>query len=287
MSTNASNMSGRVCVVTGASAGIGKVTALELARMGADVTLLCRDRGRGEAAMADIQRQTGSQRLSLLLADLSSQSDIRRVAQEIRDRHSALHVLVNNAGAIYLKRELTVDGIERTFATNHLAYFLLTVELLDLLKRSGPARVVSVASDAHRASSGVNFDDIQFARGYRGFRVYGHSKLCNILFTLELARRLQGTSVTANAVHPGFVASSFATNNGALGRIAMKLLSPLALTPERGAQTSIYLASSPEVEGVSGKYFAKCRESQPRRPARDAEAARRLWELSEQMTARR
>jgi len=275
-------MSDKVCVVTGATGGIGKVAAIGLARTGASVVLVCRDRGRGEEVRAAIREQTGKE-ADLLLADLGSQADIRRVAGEILDRHPRIDVLLNNAGVVNLKRQVTVDGLEATFAVNHLAYFLLTNLLLDRLRASAPARIINVSSDAHRLAP-LDLDDLQSERRYRGTRVYGKSKLANILFTRELARRLAGTGVTVNCLHPGVVATRFAQNNGRLALWVTTLLKPFFLTPEQGADTAIHLATSPEVEGVSGEYFVKRKVRRPSAAALDETTASRLWTISAELT---
>ncbi|HKP13134.1 MAG TPA: SDR family oxidoreductase [Blastocatellia bacterium] len=275
------NMSGKVCVVTGANSGIGKVTALELARRGARVVMVCRDRARGEAALTEIKQATGNDQLELMLCDLSSQADIRRFADEFKATHDRLDVLVNNAGVYLRKRETTVAGIETTFAVNHLAYFLLTDLLLDLLKRSAPSRIVNVSSGAH-TSGHINFDDLQGERAYGGVKAYCHSKLANILFTRELARRLAGTNVTANCLHPGAVATGIFR---ALPKPLEAIIKLLTMSPEKGAQTSVYLATSPAVEGVTGKYFVRCKEAQPSAEARDDAVAERLWAESVRLTS--
>ncbi len=277
-------MQGRTCIVTGASSGIGRVTALELARRGATLGLVCRDRGRGDETLAEIAEKTGHRDVKLHLADLSSQAAVRQVASELLATYPKIHLLVNNAGVINLKYSTSPDGIETVFAVNHLAYFLLTNLLLDRLKASAPARIVNVASDAHKFVRGVNWDDLGWKRGYKTMRVYGQSKLANILFTTELARRLEGTGVTVNAVHPGPVATRFGQNNGAVATFLTRVLAPFFRTPEQGAQTSIHVATSPTLEGVTGRYFANCREARPSRAALDAESARRLWEVSTKMT---
>jgi len=264
-------------VVTGASSGIGRATALALGRMGVTLALVCRDRGRGEAVRAEAGEA------ALFLADLSSQAEIRRLAAELRDRFPAIHVLVNNAGVVNLHRTTTVDGIETVFAVNHLGYFLLTHLLLDRLRSSAPARIVNVASDAHRFGK-IDLDDLGHARRYRTMRVYGASKLANILFTYELARRLEGTGVTVNSLHPGAVATRLGQNNGRVATLLTKALKPLFRTPEQGAATAIYLASSPAVEGVSGRYFVDCREARSSRATYDTELARRLWTASAELT---
>jgi len=278
----AQEMDGRVCVVTGANSGIGYETALGLAHLGATVVLVARDRTKGEEAKRRIEQTTGNQSVDLLIADLAVMDSVRGLAQAFTERYDRLHVLVNNAGLVLSRREVTEDGFERTFATNHLSMFLLTVLLLDTLKASAPARVVNVSSDAHR-SGRLDFDDLQSARSYSGFRVYGTTKLENILFTTELARRLEGTGVTANALHPGFVRSNFGRNNRSLMRLVMPVLQRFAITPEQGALTSLYLSTSPDVEGVSGRYFDKSAPREPNAAARDIDAARRLFAVSERL----
>lgn len=276
-------MANRVCLITGATSGIGRATALALAQQGAELVLLCRDRGKGgETAAA--ARAAGAGAVDLLLADLGRQAEVRRAAAEFLASGRPLHVLINNAGVVNLQRTLTPDGIEATFAVNHLAYFLLTTLLLDRLRASAPARIVNVASEAHKLGT-LDFADLQNERRYRVMNVYGQSKLANILFTAELARRLEGSGVTANSLHPGAVATGLGTNNGVWARGFIRLLRPFFRTPDDGAATSIYLATSPAVAGVSGRYFANCREKRPAAPARDPAAARRLWEISEEMTA--
>lgn len=276
-------MQGKSCLVTGATGGIGLVTARELARQGARVVLVGRSRERCLAAVEGIRQQTGNTGVDFIVADLSSLEQIRRAASEFAARHDRLDVLVNNVGAFFWKRQESVDGIEMTFALNHLSYFLLTNLLLDMLRASAPARVVNVSSDAHRGAQ-MNFDDLQNRRRYAGFRVYAQSKLANVLFTYELARRLEGSSVTANALHPGFVATNFAQNNGFLFRLFMPLAQLSAISPEEGARTSIYLASSPEVEGVTGKYFVRQQAVQSSPASYDEQSARRLWDVSLELT---
>jgi NAD(P)-dependent dehydrogenase (short-subunit alcohol dehydrogenase family) len=270
-------------MVTGASSGLGRVTALELARMGASLTLVCRSRSRGENAAAEIARKTGNRAVNLMLADLSIQQSIRELAKHFLDRGEPLHVLVNNAGVFNLERESTADGIEKVFAVNHLSYFMLTLLLLDRLRQSAPARIVNVASAAHRHGT-INFDDLGSERSYRPMRVYGQSKLANILFTYELARRLEGSGVTVNCVHPGAVATGLGANNGMLARMLMPLIGLFMRSPERGAAAQIHLASSPQVEDVSGKYFVDCKPARSSAESYDTGVARRLWEVSAAMT---
>ena len=273
-------MKNKVCLITGANAGIGKVTALALARMGATVVMVCRDRTRGEAALAEIKALSGNTHVELMLADLSSQAQIRALADTFKSRYQRLDVLLNNAGLYAGQRTLTVDGIETTFAVNHLAYFLLTNLLLDVLKQSAPARIVSVSSGAHKRGT-IDFNNLQGEQRYSGVYAYSNAKLANILFTRELARKLQGTSVTANCLHPGVVATLIFRNTP---KVIDWLVQMFAMGPEQGAQTSIYVASSPEVEGVTGKYFYKQREKLPRPAALDDDVARELWRVSEKLT---
>jgi retinol dehydrogenase 12 len=276
-------MEGKVCLVTGATAGIGLVTARGLARNGARVIVVGRSSERCMNACDDIRAASGSSAVESMVADLSSQHHIRRLADEVRSRCERLDVLVNNAGGIFLTRQESADGIEMTFALNHLSYFLLTNLLLPLLKESAPARIVSVASDAHKGVS-IPFDDVEGKKRFGGWRAYQQSKLANILFTYELARRLDGSRVTANALHPGFVRTSIFRDPGAMGWLLKGAAALIALSPEEGAKTSIYLASSPEVEGVSGRYFVKQKPVESSPQSRDTEAAARLWKLSEEMT---
>ena len=283
MQTTHSSMNGKICMVTGATSGIGLVTARELARQGAQVTLVSRSPERCQAAAESIRQETGNPEVDFIAADLSSLVEIRRAAQEFLKRQRRLDVLVNNAGGFFWRRAETADGLERTFALNHLNYFLLTNLLLETLKASAPARIVSVSSDAHRGAR-IDFDNLQNKHKYAGFRAYAQSKLMNVLFTYELRRRLENSGVTANALHPGFVATGFAKNNGFLFRLFMPLAQLNALSPEEGARTSIYLASSPEVEGVSGKYFTKQKAVQSDPASYDEQTARQLWELSLELT---
>ena len=276
-------MRGRTCLITGATSGIGRVAALEIARLGAKLTLVARDRGRAEAAVSEIRAESRNDEIDFLLADLSSQQSIRELARELLARGQPLHVLVNNAGVFALRRSLTVDGIETVFAVNHLGYFLLTGLLLDRLKESAPARIVNVASDAHSWGT-IDFDDLGGERSYRSMRIYGRSKLANILFTYELARRLEGTRVTVNCLHPGAVATRLGSQNGAIARFLIGLLRPFLRTPEAGAETVVHLAASPDVEGVSGKYFIDRHEARSSEESRDPAVAHRLWELSARMT---
>ncbi|MCA9927974.1 MAG: SDR family oxidoreductase [Anaerolineales bacterium] len=274
-------MTGKTVLVTGANSGVGKVTARELAKMGATVVMVARSRERGEQALAQVKAGSGSSDVTLMLCDLSSQQSIRDFAEQFRAAHDRLHVLVNNAGAIFGRRHESVDGYEMTFALNHMGYFLLTNLLLDLLQASAPARIVNVASTAHTVGP-VDFDDLQRQTGYSPMQVYGQSKMMNILFTNELARRLKGTGVTANSLHPGFVRSNFGRRqNGIFGRLLMPLAQLFAISEEAGAKTQVYLASSPEVEGMTGLYFDKCKSVKTHPFAQDEAAQERLWDVSE------
>jgi NAD(P)-dependent dehydrogenase (short-subunit alcohol dehydrogenase family) len=283
MTDSTRSMDGKTCLVTGATSGIGEVAALELARKGARVVLVGRSREKAEATADRIRREADNPSVEYLLADLSSQAEVRRLAEEVKGRYPRLDELINNAGAMFAPRRESVDGIEMTWALNHLAYFLLTDLLLDTLKAGAPSRIVNVASDAHRMVRGIDFDDVEGKKGYKPFRNYGQSKLANILFTRELARRLEGTGVTANCLHPGFVATNFTSGEGWIFWVFQQMARFFAITPEEGAKTTVYLASSPEVEGTSGEYFVKCRKAKPTPAALDDAAARRLWELSERM----
>src|SRR5438874_9765519 len=283
MPTVNSSMQGKICMVTGANCGIGKATALELAQMGATVVMVCRDRARGEEARSEITTKSKNNAVDLLQADLSSQQSIRQLVEHFKQRYTHLHVLINNAGAAFTGRRETVDRLEMTFAVNYLAPFLLTHLLLDVLKASAPARIVNVSSDA-QASGSIQLDDLQAEKLYRPMRTYPQAKLAVVLFTYELARRLQGSGVTANCLHPGFVATHFGQRvAGPAFRLLVKVIGSFGTSPEKGAKTSISLASSPKVEGVTGNYFVK---SIPKRSAAisyDESLQRHLWEQSAQL----
>lgn len=276
-------MHGKVCVVTGATNGIGKVTALELAKLGATVVVVGRSADKTAAVVEELKAASSGDVRSAL-ADLSVQAQVRALAETLLRDYDRIDVLVNNAGGFFNKRVETEDGIELTFALNHLSYFLLTMLLVDRLRASAPARVVNVSSDAHRTGR-INFDDLEGRKRYVGFGAYAQSKLANILFSNALARRLEGTGVTSNALHPGAVATGFGRNNGGLLGGMFALLAPFMLTPEKGARSSIYLASSPEVEGVTGRYYgSNCKPSTPSAIALDIDTQERLWSISMAMT---
>ena len=299
-------MSGKTCLITGATSGIGEAAARELARRGAAVVIVGRSRERCAATVESIQRETGNTSVEFLVADLSSQMQVRQLAREFFERHSRLQVLINNAGALFERRTESVDGIEMTLALNHLAYFLLTSLLLEMLQHSAPARIVNVSSSAHDDVRAFDFDDPQAdhrrpAYGQSKFASlmytlaipwahpavvqYAQTKLANLLFTAELARRLAGTAVAVNALHPGFVATGFTSGNGALGWFMRRWASIVGISPVDGARTVVHLACSSEVEGVTGQYFIKEKPAVPSEAARDIAAASRLWRLSEDWTA--
>ena len=281
-------MNGKVCMVTGATSGIGEVTARALAQMGATVIIVGRSPERGNETLRRILAASGNSSVELMLADLSSQREIRQLVQQFKSRHQHLHVLVNNAGAWVTTRQESKDGIEMTFALNHLGYFLLTNLLLDTIQASAPARIINVSSYGHRRAH-MNFDDLQGRQRYSGMAAYRQSKFANVLFTYELARRLAGTGVTVNAVNPGLVATRFGFNNfgfipARIVNLLTRLYGVVGINAEQGAQTSIYLATSPEVEVVSGKYFEKLTAVPSSEESYDPSIAKRLWQVSEVMT---
>ena len=273
-------MTGKICIVTGANTGIGKETALGLAKLGATVVMVCRDHERGEAALREIKQKSRNDRVELMFCDFSSQNSIRQFASDFKQRHDRLDVLVNNAGVVLRERSMTEDGFESTFAINHLGYFLLTNLLLDVLKKSAPSRIVNVASTAHKYGR-LDINSWVTGRDYSTFGAYANSKLANVLFTYELARRLQGTGVTANCLHPGGVGTNLFRG---LPKFMQALIRLVTISPERGARTSIFLASSSEVEGVTGKYFARRRQQKSSEASHNKEAAHQLWEVSEGLT---
>ena len=273
-------MQGKTVIITGATSGIGEVAAVRLAEQGARIVFTARDKVRADDTMAALRKAGPNADHALHMADLSRLSEMKRVGAKLA-QESQIDVLINNAGALFNKRRETEDGLEMTFALNHMAYFVITNLLLPKLKSGG--RIVTVASNAHRGAR-LDFDDLQTRRGYVGFPVYSKSKLCNILFNRELARRIAGTGVTANCLHPGFVATRFGDDSGGLMRTVLKVAKPIgAISPEQGSQTIIYLASSPQVNNVSGEYFYECKPATPTAEARNDQDAKRLWEISEQI----
>ena len=276
-------MKSKVCMVTGASSGIGKETARKLVELGATVVMVCRNRRRGEKAMSEIESAGGDARVELLLADFTSLDAVRAVAKEFLEKHGSLHVLVNNAGGVHLMRSTTPDGFETTFQVDYLSHFLLTNLLLGALKKGAPSRIVNVSSASHYGGH-LNFADIQMKKGYGVMRAYSQAKLAQVLFTYELSRRLEGTGVTANCLHPGTVATNIWKGSmgpfSFLGNISRLFL----VSPQEGAETPVYLASSPEVDGVTGKYYDHMREKQSSAESHDQASAMRLWDESEKMT---
>ena len=274
----------RVIVITGATAGIGRAAAMALARIGASLVLVARDAARATATVEDIARETGNRNVAVVLGDLGIQAEVRRVAAELLSRAPRIDVLLNNAGVVNLRYTTTSDGIETTFAVNHLAYFMLTLLLREALYAAPAARIVNVASDAHRWGR-LDFADLGQARRYRAMRVYGQSKLCNILFTYELAHRLAASSVTANCLHPGAVATRLGQNNGRIATALTRMLAPFFRTPEGGADTAVYLATDPAVSATSGGYFANRLPIRSASITYDEATRRRLWAASESLTA--
>ncbi len=278
-------MKDKVVLITGANSGTGLWTSIELAKLGAHVVMLCRDESRGLAAQEEIKRLSGSNNVDLMLCDLGSLQSVREFAKLFLDNYSQLDVLVNNAGVILPKRHTTSDGIELQFGVNHLGHFLLTELLLGLMIKSAPARIIVVSSGAHKIGK-INFDDVGLVNGWNMIRAYSQSKLANVIFTNELSRRLDGTGVVANSLHPGTIKSNFAVNRDTgFGSGIMHLLQPFFQSAQKASETAVYLASSDEVEGVSGKYFYKMKEAKTSKLAKDERIAKRLWTLSEAMTS--
>lgn len=277
------SLNGKICMVTGATSGIGKVTARELAQMGATVIIVGRNPEKSENAVKQIRRETGNPAVEFMLADLSSQKEIRQLVQDFKKRYDRLHVLVNNAGSIFLAHRESVDGIEMTFALNHLGYFLLTNLLIDALQASAPSRIINVSALLHKWAK-INFDDLQNREMYIGVRAYPQSKLCNLYFTYELARRMEGTGVTANALHPGVVATNLGVNDNRFGRVMRRLINFALINPEEGAQTIIYLAASPDAQTVTGKYFVKQKAVSSSQASYNQAVASRLWCVSAELT---
>jgi len=280
-------MEGKICLVTGATSGIGAETSLELARQGAATIIVGRNKKRCEKTVKKIKTVTGNPKVEYMLADLSSQKDIYHLYDQFKSQYQSLDVLINNVGAKFVKRQVSVEGFEMSFALNYLGYFLLTNLMMGMLTKSGKARIINVSSGAHGGCSEINFDDLYMEKEYVGKQAYAQSKLANILFTYELARRLEGTEITVNALHPGGVATNFCRNNGWvswLKHITAHVLARNLVGPAEGAKTSIYLATSPEVEGVSGKYFSNQKPVRSSEVSYDIDAASRLWDVSLELT---
>jgi len=277
-------LAGKICLVTGASRGIGYETAAGLARLGAHVIIVSQNHERAQVAQQRITAEFGEDAARFYVADLSVQAQVNQVAQDILRDYNRLDVLVNNVGGWFNKYQESADGIEMTFALNHLSYFLLTGRLLPLLQKSSPARIINVSSNAHRQAKGIQFEDIQYQQKYRVFSAYAQSKLANVLFTYELAQRLEGTDLTVNALHPGFVKTELYRHFGFMTPLVNLLADLFGKNSVEGAQTSIYLASSPEVAGITGKYFSDCEPQDSSPVSYDLSQAKKLWEISEEMT---
>lgn len=274
------SMKNRICVITGANSGIGKATALGLAEMGASIIMICRDKNRGEIARQEIIEKSGNQLIDLLLCDLSSQKSICDFVSDFKQKYQNLHVLINNAGVVLRNRTLTVDGIETNLAVNHLAPFLLTNLLLDILKKSAPSRIINVSSGVHM-NAHIDFEDLQSEKKYSSFGTYGRSKLALLFFTYELSKKLEETGVTVNALHPGVVRTNLGRDQPAFSRWFQKTFFK---KPEKGAETSIYLASSPEVENVTGKYFSNKQQRDSSKESYNEEFAKKIWKISNELT---
>ena len=278
------NLQGKVCLITGATNGIGEEAAKQIALMGAEIVFIARSPAKAEELKQSLKSLTGRESISII-ADLSSQEDVKRAASEFLSMNKPLNILLNNAGIMNTSRKETVDGLEEVFSVNHLAYYSFTLMLMNKLIESGPSRVVNVASGAHMFVKDMNFDDLQSEKEYKTMQVYGRSKLANILFTRELAERLEGKGVTVNCLHPGFVNTGIGSNNSpTLGRILMALARPFSRKIDKGAETSIYLCVSPEVENETGEYFYDCKKEKISAAASDKENATKLWEVSSKLT---
>lgn len=275
-------MNNKLCIITGANAGIGFETAKALAQKGAYLVMVCRNEDKAEEARSKIIEETSNRGIDIVVCDFAIQSEIRKAAEEIKERYDKIDVLINNHGFLAAEREETVDGLEKTFAVNHIGYFLFTNLLLDSIKSAESARIINVASEAHRKGE-FDPENLQLATGFTAYKAYGNSKLFNILFTKELAHRLVDTNVTANCVHPGVVASNFAQESGWLISTIYKMGQAFLLSPKEGAKPSIYLAASPEVEQVNGAYFKRMKAATPTKIARDTDAAKKLWDMSEKL----
>jgi NAD(P)-dependent dehydrogenase (short-subunit alcohol dehydrogenase family) len=276
-------MQGKTVVVTGGTSGIGEVAALRLAKMGARIVLITRDAQRGETTLAALEKQAPRRGHAIHYADLTILADMKRVAAEIAGAERKIDVLINNAGAMFAQREVTQDGFEKTFALNHLSYFVIAAGLRGPLLAAPSARIVNTASDAHKGAH-IDLDDLQSSKSYRSFQAYGRTKLENILFTRELSRRLAGTTATTNCLHPGFVATRFGDGAGGFIAHVIGLAKYLAISPQEGAKTIVYLAASPEVAKTSGKYFYKCRPIRPTKDGRDDRLAHQLWQKTAELT---
>jgi len=272
-------MNGKVCLVTGATDGIGKVSARVLAELGAKVIIVGRNPEKSAFVLAELRSISGNENIDLLMADLAIMQEVRDLAEQVISRYDRLDVLLNNAGGYFTKHKITSDGLEMTFALNHMSYFLLTNKLMELLKYSAPARIVNVSSDAHYGVD-IEFENLNGEQEYKAWKAYQKSKLANVLFTYELLKKVPG-NITVNCLHPGFVATNFGHNNGGFFGPVLKIAQRIsAINPEEGAKTSIFLCSAPEVKGVSGKYFYKCQPKTSSRESRNMDTGKRLWQIS-------
>ncbi len=277
------NLKNKIGLITGATSGIGLASAKALSKMGAELYLIGRNAQKGEKVKQEIKSETGNQNIHLIIGDLSSLMEVTKVVQTFLSYNKPLHILLNNAGIYNTSRKLSKDGYEEMFAVNHLAHFLLTNLLLERIKSSGPARIVNVASGAHMLVKKINFEDLNFDNGFKSLKVYSHSKLANVLFTCELANRLKKSNVTVNSVDPGEVGTNLGSQNGLFGKIVSPLMKLFLQTPEKGAKTSIYMCSSTEVDGISGKNFRNCKEKSPKPWATNEETAKKLWRISDKL----
>lgn len=283
MDTDKVDMTGKTCLITGGNSGIGKATAIGLAKLGATVVIVSRDKDKGEAAIFEIRSVSRNKDIDSMVCDLSSLDSVRELAHDFMARYKQLHVLVNNAGVFLPKRVSTADGLEATFVTNHLGHFLLTNLLLGELKESSPSRIINITSSAHYGTE-IDFEDLQGEKKYSGYHAYSQSKLANVLFTYLLAKKLEGTGVTVNSLHPGVVRTGFGKDQGGLMSIGVRIGSPFMMSAESAARAVIYLATSPEVEGVSGKFFSKGHEKRSSTQSYDVASAERLWNVSAELT---
>ena len=275
-------MKNQVCIITGANSGIGKETALSLAKLGATVILLCRNYERGNIALKSIITESNNKNVELMLCDLSSQNSISDFISKFKNKYDSLNVLINNAGILLNKRTISVDGVENTFAINHLGPFILTNSLLDLLKSSSPSRIINVSSSAHYRAN-FDLDNMQGEKKYSSFEAYCKSKLYNVLFTYELSRILAGSNVTVNCLHPGFIPTNLFANSSFFYKAIVKILSPILIDAKSGSKTSTYLATSKDVENITGKYFVKCKPKQSSKISYDKSASKNLWDISEKL----
>lgn len=279
-------MNNKICLITGANSGIGKITALEIAKLGATVIMVCRNKKKGEEALAEIISQSKSDKVELMICDIESQKSVRKFVEEFKAKYKKLDVLINNAGIILSEKSVSEDGIESMYAINHFGGFLLTNLLLDTIKASDSGRIINVSSEGHRIGH-IKFNDINSDKSFNGLRVYCDTKLANVLFTKELSRRLEGSKVTVNCLHPGVVRTNFSMDSTGLFTVLVKMFRPFLISPEKGAATQIYLATSPQVQGITGEYFNKKKPVKSSGESRNPEVAKKLWELSEKMTGLR